>query len=77
MIYTGDMISRLALFVVPTVAMVIAVLVLNRLDAGPGATAAVLCVVAVAGGTSFGVFANRLPALGGRSGTRFIPHHVD
>ncbi|HEX5984295.1 MAG TPA: hypothetical protein VFY69_08820 [Solirubrobacterales bacterium] len=58
-------ISRIALFIAPAVAMVIAVLLLNWLDASPSATAVVLGVVAVAGGASFGVFADRLPASAG------------
>jgi hypothetical protein len=77
-IYTGDMAFRIALFVAPAVTMAIAVLLLNWLEAGPGTVVAVLGVVAVAGGASFGVFADRLPARPPRRrGTRLIPHHVD
>jgi len=62
-IYTGAMAIRIAIFAIPTVAVVGLVLLLNGLDAGAGIAAAALGVVAVASGAALGYFADRLPEL--------------
>jgi hypothetical protein len=62
-IYTGPMAIRIALIAVPTAAVVGLVLLLNGLNAGAGIAVAALGLVAVAGGTSFGYFADRPPEL--------------
>lgn len=54
---------RLAVFAVPTAAVVGLVLLLNGLDASAGIATAALGVAAVAGGTALGYFADRLPEL--------------
>ena len=43
--------------------MTVAVLMLNWFNAGPAVGAAAVTIVAVAGGSLFGVFADRLPEL--------------
>lgn len=63
MIYTGPMAIRIALFAIPTAAVVGVVLLLNGLDAGAGIAVAALGIVAVASGAAFGYFADRLPEL--------------
>ena len=65
MIYTGEMAIKIALVAVPSAAMTIAVLMLNWFNAGPSVTAAAVAIVAVAGGSLLGVFADRLPELRG------------
>jgi hypothetical protein len=62
-IYTGAMAIRIAIFAIPTVAVVGLVLLLNGLDAGAGIASAALGVVAVASGAALGYFADRLPEL--------------
>ena len=78
MIYTGLMTIRLALFGVPTAAIVALVLALNAVDASAGVAVAALGLVAVAGGVAFGYFVDYLPELPrGRRGHPVVPHHVD
>jgi hypothetical protein len=62
-IYTDEMAIKAALMAVPAVAMTIMVLLLNWVDAGPAPSVAGITLVAVAGGSLFGVFADRLPEL--------------
>jgi MFS family permease len=72
------MMVKAALFSVPAVAMVITVLLLNWVEAGPGLAAAALALVAAGGGVLFGVFADRLPELSGkRRRERLIARHLD
>lgn len=54
---------RIALFLVPTVAIVVLVPTLNAVDAAPGVAVAALGLVAVLSGGALGVFADRLPEL--------------
>lgn len=61
MIYTRDMAMRLAFLVVPAVAVVGLVLLLNGLNAGAGIAVAAYGVVAVSIGAVLGYFADRLP----------------
>ncbi|HET7177388.1 MAG TPA: hypothetical protein VFI63_01735 [Solirubrobacterales bacterium] len=79
MIYTGPMAIRLAIFAVPTVAVVGLVLLLNGLDASAGIATAALGVVAVASGATLGYFADRLPEppRPRHRARPLIPHHVD
>jgi hypothetical protein len=60
-IYTDDMAVKLGLFGIPAVAMIVGVLALNWLDAGPGIAVVVLAFISVSGGVLLGVFADRLP----------------
>jgi hypothetical protein len=62
-IYTGFMAIRVGLVVVPILAVIGLVLLLNGLDAPPGIAAASLGAVAVASGGALGYFADRLPDL--------------
>ena len=76
--YTGYMAFRIALFGIPAVAMAGTVLLLNELGAGAGIAAVSLGLVAVAGGSAFGYFADRLPALPRARRTHpLVPHHLD
>jgi hypothetical protein len=72
--YTDDMALKAALFGIPALAMTLAVLLLNWLDAGPGLAAAVLVAVSAGGGVCFGIFAEHLPEIprvtGGRRAAR-------
>lgn len=52
---------RIALFAVPALVALGAVVLLNVFDAGAGVATATLGLVALAGGAGFGVFADRLP----------------
>ena len=61
MIYTGTMAIRIALFAVPTAAVIGLVLLLNAVDASAGIAVASLGVVMVISGAAFGYFADRLP----------------
>lgn len=63
MIYTLAMAIRIALFVVPAIAVAGLVLLLNGLDASAGIAVAAFGLVAVATGTALGYFADRLPEL--------------
>jgi hypothetical protein len=54
---------RIALFAIPTAAVVGLVLLLNGLGAGAGAAVAALGLVAVLSGAALGYFADRLPEL--------------
>lgn len=54
---------RIALFVVPAIAVAGLVLLLNGLDASAGIAVAAFGLVAVATGTALGYFADRLPEL--------------
>jgi len=56
---------RIALFVVPAVAVAGLVTFLNRVDAGAGIAVAALGVLAVVSGAMLGYFADRLPELPG------------
>jgi hypothetical protein len=56
---------RIALFAVPTTAVIGLVLLLNAVDANAGIAVASLGVVMVTSGAAFGYFADRLPALPG------------
>jgi len=77
-IYTGPMAIRLAIFAVPTAAVVGLVLLLNGLDASAGIAVAALGVVAVVGGAVLGYFADHLPELQRtRRAHPLVPRHVD
>jgi energy-converting hydrogenase Eha subunit A len=54
---------RVAIFAIPTVAVIGVVLLLNGLDAGTGIAVAALGSVAVLSGAAMGYFADRLPEL--------------
>lgn len=54
---------RIALFAVPTAAVIGLVLLLNGLDAAAGVAVAALGLVAVLSGAALGYFAGRLPEL--------------
>ncbi len=54
---------RVALFAMPTAAVIGLVLLLNGLDAGVGISVAALGAVAVLSGAALGYFADRLPEL--------------
>ena len=54
---------RVALFAMPTAAVIGLVLLLNGLDAGVGIAVAALGSVAVLSGAALGYFADRLPEL--------------
>lgn len=54
---------RLALFGIPTAAIVALVLVVNAVDASAGIAMAGLGIVAVASGAAFGYFVDYLPEL--------------
>ncbi len=78
MIYTDLMTIRLALFGIPTAAIVALVLVVNAVDASVGVAMAGLGIVAVASGTAFGYFADYLPELPRMRHSRpIVPRHVD
>lgn len=62
MIYTRDMVVRIALFAIPFVAVAGLVLLLNGLHAGPGIAAVSFGLFAVTTGTTLGYFADRLTA---------------
>ena len=62
MIYTGPML-RVALFVIPAVAVTGLVLLLNELHANPGLAAVALGTVAVISGATLGYFADHLPEI--------------
>ncbi len=69
---------RVAIFAIPTAAVVGLVLLLNGLDTSAGIAVAALGVVAVAGGAMLGYFADRLPELpGARRAHPLVPRHVD
>lgn len=78
MIYTGSMALRIGLFAVPAITMGGIVLLLNGLGAGVGVAAASLGLIAVAGGSVLGYFADRLPSPPrARRGHPLVPYHVD
>lgn len=78
MIYTDLMTIRLALFGIPTIAIVALVLVLNAVDASAGVAVAGLGIVAVASGTAFGYYADYLPEIPRvRRPHPVVPRHVD
>lgn len=52
---------RIALFAIPTLAVVGVVLLLNAVDASAGIAVAALGLVAILGGAALGAFADRLP----------------
>ncbi len=54
---------RIALFAIPTAAVIGLVLLLNGLNAGVGIAVASLSMVAVLSGAALGYFADRLPEL--------------
>jgi hypothetical protein len=56
---------RIALFAVPTAAVVGLVLLLNAVDASAGSAVVSLSVVMVISGAAFGYFADRLPEFPG------------
>jgi hypothetical protein len=60
-IYAVSMATRIALFGIPTAAVVGFVLLLNALDARTGVAVAGLGFVAVASGAALGFIADRLP----------------
>jgi hypothetical protein len=62
-IYTEPMAIRVALFVLPAVAMAGLVLLLNGVEATAGMAAASMGLVAVASGAALGYFADHLPEL--------------
>jgi hypothetical protein len=69
---------RVALFALPTALVVGIVLLLNGVDAGAGIAAAVLGLVAVAGGAALGYFADRLSMLPPARATRpLVPRRID
>lgn len=79
MIYTEPMAIRVALFVLPTVAMAGLVLLLNSVEATAGMAAASMGLVAVASGAALGYFADHLPELpcAGRPPHLAGAHHSD
>jgi hypothetical protein len=76
-IYTGSMATRIGLVAVPVAAVIGMVLLLNGLGASVGIAGAVLGLVAVVSGATFGYFANRLPELPGARRARHLVPHVD
>jgi hypothetical protein len=52
---------RIALFAIPTIAVVGVVLLLNAVDASAGIAVAALGLVAILGGAALGAFADQLP----------------
>jgi hypothetical protein len=69
---------RIALFFVPLALAVCMVLLLNDLGAGAGIATTALGLVAVAGGATFGYFADRLPEWPREKRAHpLVPHRVD
>lgn len=67
---------RVALFAIPTAAVIGLALLLNELNAGAGAAAAALSAVAVLSGAALGYFADRLPEPPGARRRLTNPHHT-
>jgi hypothetical protein len=78
MTYTQPMAIRVALFLVPTLAMAGLVLLLNSVEATAGMAAASMGLVAVASGAALGFYADHLPEPPcSRRARPLLPHHVD
>jgi drug/metabolite transporter (DMT)-like permease len=71
------MATRIGLVGVPIAAVIGMVLLLNALDASVGIAGAVLGLVAVVSGATFGYFSDRLPELPRARRTRRLVPHVD
>lgn len=69
---------RIALFALPTAAVVALTLLLSYLDANTGIAVAALGLVAVVSGAALGYFADRLPGLPrARRRHPVAPHRID
>lgn len=79
MIYTRDMVVRIALFAIPLLLLAGLVLLLNALDAAPGIAIASFSLLAVSTGAAIGYFADRLsgPQRARRSHRLLGARHAD